>query len=335
MKKLITSLVVIVILAVIFILLGPLYIVNEGEQAVVTRFGAIVEVRQTTGLKFKMPLIDTVVRYPKRILSWDGEAQRIPTRENQFIWVDTTARWKIIDPQRFYEAVGPVEGGYARLDDIIDSSVRTIISRNNLREAVRSSNIINEIDRSTALDQAETAISQDDIDFEELQELQELTVTTQRYDDVEKGREALSNEALKEASTLMPQFGIELIDVIIRQIRYSDELTESVFNRMIKDRNQIASAYRSHGEGKKAEWLGRLDNDRRRILSGAYEEAEVIKGTADARATSIYAQAYETDTEFFNFWRSIESYRATLPRFRKVITTDMDYFRYLYNQEGE
>jgi len=328
MKKLITTLVVIAVLFVIFVALGPFYIVEQGQQAVVTRFGKIVSTNTEPGLKFKLPVIDNVVRYSKKILSWDGDAQRIPTAENQFIWVDATARWKISDPQKFYEAVTTLEQGWARLDDVIDSTIRTVITSNNLREAVRSSNIINEISSQPEILQQED----EEVDVEELRK---LTYTTTTYETVSRGRSALSDEMYDIASGLTPDYGIELIDIIIRQIRYSDDLTESVYNRMIKERNQIAEAYRSYGEGKKAEWLGKLENERKTVLSEAYRESETIRGTADAQAAEIYAQAYEQDPEFFSFWRSIESYRKTMPKFRKTLTTDMDYFKYLYNEEGE
>ncbi len=329
MKKLITVLVVVVIFFIIFLLLGPFYIIEEGQQAVVLRFGRIISTQTEAGLKIKAPLVDNVRRYSKKILAWDGDAQRIPTEENQFIWVDATARWKIVDTQKFYESATTMEQGYARLDDIIDSSLRTIISRNPLREAVRNSNVINEIERKAMLQQAEIE------DEKGVEELSELTDTVTVYDRISKGRRELSDEVYERASEVAPQFGIELVDIIIRQIRYSDDLTESVYQRMIKDRNQIAQAYRSYGEGKKAEWLGRLENEQKTILSAAYEKSETIKGKADAEATAIYAGAYEQDPEFFKFWRSIESYRRLLPKFRKVLTTDMDYFDYLYNLEGE
>jgi len=330
-KKIVTVLVVVFIAFIIFVLIGPFYVINEGEQAVVTRFGAIVDVERNAGLKFKIPLIDTVVKYPKRILGWDGDAQRIPTKENQFIWVDTTARWRISDPKKFYESLSTLEGGYSRLDGIIDSSVRTVISQNNLREAVRNSNIINEIDRVPTIGQGDSSVSQDEVNLEELKK---LTFTNQNYDEVGRGREQLSRDMFSATAELMPQFGIELIDVVLRQIRYSDELTTSVYERMKKERNQIAEAYRSYGEGQKAILLGRLENEKKQILSKAYEEAETIKGTADAKATTIYADAYETDPDFFNFWRSIESYRKTLPKFNKTLSTNMEYFNYLYNEDG-
>jgi len=326
-KKLVTTLVVLLIIVVIFVLLGPFYIVEQGEQAVVTRFGKIVTTNTEPGLKFKIPVIDNVVKYSKKILSWDGDAQRVPTAENQFIWVDATARWKIANPQKFYEAVSTLEQGWARLDDVIDSTIRTVITSNNLREAVRNTNIINELEATTEI------LQQQDEEVDE-EELRELTQTEKSYETVNRGREELSQEMFKLAAELTPDYGIELVDIIIRQIRYSDDLTESVYSRMIKERNQIAEAYRSYGQGKKAEWLGKLENERKTILSEAYQESEGIRGEADAEATQIYASAYEQDPEFFEFWRSIESYRKTMPQFTKTITTDMDYFKYLYNEEG-
>ncbi len=333
MKKLITTAVILVVLIIIVVLLGPFFIVNEGEQAVVTRFGAIVNATTDSGLHFKMPVVDNVVKYPKKILSWDGDAQRIPTRENQFIWVDTTARWRINDPALFYASVTTVEQGYSRLDDVVDSSVRTIIAESFLREAVRNSNRIMEIERDVlGLEEAEAV--QEDVSIS-TEQLRQLTRIDQTYDRVEKGRENLSVEMYNAAKEVIATYGIELIDIIIRQIRYSEDLTESVYQRMITERIQIAEAYRSFGQGLKSEWLGRLDNDQRRILSEAYATAEEIRGRADARAINIYAEAYEQDKEFFEFWRSIESYRRTLPNFQKTLTTDMDYFKFLYNMYGE
>ncbi|MBN2049998.1 MAG: protease modulator HflC [Spirochaetales bacterium] len=327
MKKFITVLVIIIVLAILVFAAGPFYVLNEGEQAVITRFGAIVATNREAGLRLKMPVVDNVVKYSKKIITWDGMAQRIPTQENQFIWVDATARWKIVDPLKFYESVTTMEAAYSRLDDIIDSSVRTVISDNPLAEAVRNSNVINEIQRAVTQGQGEEESS--------MREISGVAFTQINYDTINKGRLILSDEIYKRAATITPQFGIELTDIIIRQIRYSDDLTESVYNRMIKERNQVAEFYRSYGQGQKQEWLGKLDNEQRAILSRAYETAEEIKGKADATATRIYADAYEADPEFFEFWRSIESYRKILPQFRKTLTTDMEYFKYLYSQVGD
>ncbi len=331
MRKMVTVLVVLIVLLVIFVALGPFYILQEGEQAVITRFGAIVASSQDAGLKFKMPMVDTVTRYPKRILSWDGDAQRLPTAENQFIWVDTTARWKIVDPLKFYESVTTIDQAFARLDEVIDSSVRTVVAENPLYEAVRNSNVINEIDRTSTIQAgAGAGESMDDA------ALQATAIVDEEktYPEVKKGRNKLSEEMFAAAKSITPQYGIELIDIVIRQIRYSDDLTESVYNRMIAERNQKAQEFRSRGEGQKAFWLGKLNNERRSILSGAYTEAETTKGNADQEAASIYSEAYGANEEFAIFWRSMESYRNTMQKFNKTLTTDLDYFRYLYDPEG-
>lgn len=327
MRSLITTLIIIVVLGIAFLLAGPFYTIEEGEQAVVVQLGKIIAVHTNAGLHIKTPFLDDVVKYPRRIMAWDGEPQRIPTKENQFIWVDTTARWKIADPRKFYESIQTMEAAYSRLDDIIDSAVRTVIAENWLRETVRNSNRIRQ-SKAEEIENFELGSEQD------AGQLSAFTRSDVTYEVVQKGRRKLAEEILERARQTVPEYGIELIDVVPRQIKYSDELTQSVYNRMIKERNQIAQAFRSYGEGKKAEWQGKLENERRAILSAAYEKAEKIKGEADAEATRIYAQAYSRDPEFFDFWRSIESYKTTMPQFSKTLSTDMDYFKYLYSPRG-
>lgn len=322
MKKTIITIAVIVVLLLIVMLLGPFYILQEGEQSVVTRFGAIVKVETEPGLKFKMPFVDTVVKYSAKILSWDGDAQRIPTKENQFIYVDPTSRWVISDPKRFYETVKTVENAQLRLDDILDSTVRTVISENYLNEAVRNSNRINQM---TVVEE----VSSID-DLEAAERLRSLTVSTTQQESIKVGRQGLSNRMLEIASSYTTEYGIKLIDVIIRQIRYSDDLTESVYQRMIKERNQIAEAYRSYGRGQLAQWEGKTTSEQMAILSGARAQAEQIKGIADAEATRIYAEAYKKDPEFFELWRTLESYKQTIPGMKKVLSTDLTYFDTLY-----
>ena len=316
----------IVLAAILLVLiLGPFYIVNEGEQALVVRFGQIIGTQETAGLKLRSPFIDVVVKYPKKVMPWDGEPQRIQTKENQFIWVDTTARWKISDPVKFYESIGTLESAYGKLDDVLDSAVRTVIAGNFLREAVRDTNRILSSEVQETFQTGDAAGSE---------ALSTLTSSKTTYDKIDKGRSVLFEEMLESVKPIVPQYGIEVIDIIPRQIKYSDELTESVYNRMIKERNQIAQAFRSYGEGQKANILGKLENDKRSILSGAYTIAETTKGKADATAAKIYADSYGRDPSFFDFWRAIESYRQTMPNFSKTLSTDMDYFKYLYSARG-
>lgn len=315
----------IAVVAILALFCNPFYIVNEGDQVVITRFGEIVNTSSDAGLHLKMPFVDVVTTYPKKIMALDGDDQRIPTKENQFIIVDTTSRWRISDPGKFYESVSTVDGAYARLNDIIDSSVRTVITSSSLNEVVRNSNLINELQHSENF-----ALGAD----AEAVQLSQITGEKILYEKIVRGRQELSNEMAKIARTKMPEFGIELIDIVPRQIKYSDELTESVYNRMIKDRNQIAQTFRSTGEGKKAEWMGKLSNEKKSIISSAYNKAEKIKGAADAEASNIYAESYNRDPEFFAFWKSIETYKTTMPNFDKVLSTDMDYFKYLYSPNG-
>ena len=321
MKKLITTLVMLAVLLIVFLMLGPFYILEEGEQAIVTRFGKIVDYQTESGLKFKMPVVDNVTKYTKKLLSWDGDAQRIPTKENQFIWVDATARWYISDVALFYETVGTIESGLGRLNDVIDSTIRTVISENYLNEAVRSSNQINliTVKEDVSLENTEDA-----------ETLRNLTATATSQEEIKIGREGLSNKILAQASEFTKAYGITLQDIIIRQIRYSDDLTESVYTRMIKERNQIAEAYRSYGRGQLAQWQGKTENDKKAILSEAYAKAEKIKGDADAQASRIYSQAYEADPEFFSFYRTLESYKTSLVGIDKIFSTDMSYFDQLY-----
>ena len=322
MKRFIGWLITIVILLVLFLAAGPLYIVNEGTQVVVTRFSKIVASHTDAGLHFKVPFLDHVIEYPKLILSLDGDEQRIPTKENQYIIVDTTSRWRITDPEAFYKNFQTLANSYNKLSDIIDSSCRTVITQNRMSEIVRSSNIINETKAEEQTD-------------EETIEINNLVNADTTNEVVTKGRNVLCKQMAEKARAEISGYGIELIDIVPRQVKYSDELNESVYNSMIKDRNQVAQAYRSLGEGKKAEWLGRLESDKRSIASEAYRKSEEIKGNADAEAAAIYAQAYNKDPEFYTFWKSMESYKNNLKDYPATLSTSMDYFDYLYSADGK
>ncbi len=328
MKKSVTVVVVLAAIVIILLMMGPFYIVEEGQQSVVIRFGQIVSLQTEAGLKIKTPFVDQVTIYPKKIVSWDGAAQIIPTKqpENQFIWVDTTARWTIVDPQLFYESVGSVTQMQSRLDDLIDSSVRSVVSRNYLIDAIRNSNEIYESIKVQIESEMEGTSGQ--------------VIDVESYRLTEgKGREALAaemrelarqNMTIEKDGQKINQFGVELIDVLIRQIKYSDDLTESVYQRMIQERTRQAQRTRSEGRGEKDNILGRIDREVQATISQAERQAEEIKGRADAEATRIYAAAYQADPEFFKLWRSLESYKELLPKFKKTLSTDAQYFDYLY-----
>lgn len=308
-----------VILIVLFFFLKPFYILNEGNVAIITKFGAVVKTEKEAGLHFKMPLIHTVNKYTAKLLRLDGDPQKILTLEKQYLKVDTTSRWRIVDVKKFYESLTTYDSAYSRLSDIVDSSVRDIISVNSLADVVRSSNIINESKKTEEFNLENAEV-----------DLGSLKTEKVNFPVIKKGRETLADEILAKANSQLGEFGLEVVDLIFKGIKYSDELENSVFSRMIKERNQIAGTFRSTGDGEKLKILGELENEKRTILSQAYAESERIKGDADAKAVAIYAESYGKSPEFYSFWKSMEIYKNSLPETEKVLSTDMEYFQYLY-----
>ncbi len=320
-KKFIAGVVAVVLVLLLVVPVSPIsafYTVKEGEQVLVTRFGKVVDTETEAGLKVKIPVIDTPMSFPKKLITWDAESRIYPTLEKQNIYVDATARWRIADLETFYVTLKTPFAANDRLNNYIADSIRGVISTNSLSEAVRNTNNIN----------IEAEVNAEDQNI-----IEELNATQKVYPVIYRGRDALSEEITRRTRSVAEANGIEIIDITIRQIRYED-LEQSVYDRMIQERLQVAAAYRSNGEGKKAEWLGRLDNEKRKILSEAYAESEKIKGEADAEAVTIYGDAYVQDVKFFEFWRSIASYKQVLPGIEKTLSTDFDYFQYLYSPLG-
>lgn len=304
--------IVTIILAIIalIVLFNLFYTISESEQAIITQFGkpiggAITE----AGLHIKAPFIHALHRFEKRILIWDGSADQIPTSDKKYIWLDATARWKIVDPLLFYQSVGNVTGAQTRLDDIIDSASRDVISSHLLIECVRNTNEIMEHEST------------------DLEEGAEVETAIER---IELGREALTKDILEIARELVPQYGIELLDVQIKRLNYIEDVRKKVYERMDSERQRIASKYRSEGEGKKAEIVGMKERELNRIYSEAYKRAQEIRGEADAEATKIYANAYSLDPEFYSFLKTLDIYKSSIgANSRAILTTDSDIYKYL------
>jgi membrane protease subunit HflC len=308
--KILIPLIIVVVLVIIFAS-GAFYIVKEGEQVVITEFGRPVgEPIVSAGLKIKTPFIQQVHSFEKRILEWDGKANQIPTKDKKFIWLDTTARWRIKDALVFYQALGTEVLAQSRLDDIIDSAARDLVTAQLLIEVVRNSNRILELD---------TEVLED----EEGQSGEPL-------EEIQIGREKITQMILSKAQETVPRFGIELVDVQIKRINYVDEVRQKVFDRMISERQRISEKYKSEGEGEAANIMGQKQKELERIQSEAYKEAEQIKGDADAQAIQIYAEAHGKDPEFFAFLQTLETYRKTNNASTKLIlTTDSELYKYL------
>jgi membrane protease subunit HflC len=292
---------------------SALFKIDEAEQAIIVQFGAPVGDPITDpGLHFKIPFIQEVRRFDKRLLSWDGDPNQIPTRGEQFISVDTTARWRIADPLVFLQRVQNERGATLRLNDILDSVVRDKISASELVEIVRSKDWkISEED----LERAQVAAEEDE----------EILLK-----EVVSGRGELVASILETAGAIVPDFGIELVDIRIKRIDYVNEVQQRVFERMIAERQRIAEQFRSEGQGRAAEIDGETQMQLAKITSEARREAEVIRGNADAEATRIYNEAFGADPEFYAFFRTLESYSSSLGDGSTLILgVDSDYFRYL------
>jgi len=307
----------IAILAVVAIAVGKFvfYTVDEAEQAIIVQFGEpIGGVISEPGLKMKLPW-QQVRYFDKRLLVWDGDVTQIPTLGREFILVDTTARWRIADPLLFLTSVRDEAGARTRLDDIVDSVVRDMVSSTELEEIVRSK------DWSVDVEELDPALAErGDVDLQMQPSL---------------GRELLEQEILARARGSMPRLGIELDDVRIKRVNYIDSVRKQVENRMIAERQSIAERFRSEGMGRSQEILGNMERDLRRIRSEAAREAEQIRGEADAEATSIYGEAYGADPEFYSFFRTLESYRALGRNSTIMLGADSDFFRYLEESQPQ
>ena len=299
---------IIPLVIVLFVLYQGIYTVDETQQVVITQFGKPMGDPITEpGLNFKIPFVQTVNYFPKNLLQWDGDPSQIPTLDKTYIYVDTFARWKIVDPLKFFQTVNNVVGGLARLDDIIDAAVRNFIAQNPLIETVRWTN--------RELDVTEEGM--------------EETTHKRVMAEITTGRQNIVKGILNQANPKLKEFGILLIDVQIKRLNYVEEVRRSVYGRMIAERKQIAERFRSEGEGESRKIEGDRERDLKEITSVAYRKSQEIKGKADAEATLIYARAYNEDPDFYSFLQTLDIYKKTMDKDTTlVLSTDSDFLRY-------
>ena len=307
--KMITS--ILLGLTILITLSASVYVTNEAQQVIITQFGRPVgKVVTEAGLHAKLPFIQAANYFEKRFLEWDGVANQVPTRDKRFIWVDTYARWRISDPLLFFQRLRDERGAETRISAILDGETRNAVARHDLVEVVRNTN------RAAAdilLDaEEETAI------------LEEIVI----------GRAEIQLEIREAAQTSLNDLGIELLDVRLKRINYVEEVQVDVFQRMIAERQRIASRYRSEGEGETARIDGERERELQRIQSVAYREAEEIRGQADGEATRIYAAAYNLDDDFYAFIKSLETYELTAdPSSILILTTDSELLRFVKSKQ--
>lgn len=299
---------VVAIIAAAF-LSGAVYIVDETKQVVITQFGKpIGEPITTSGLHLKTPFIQHAHFFEKRLLDWDGDPNQIPTKDKKYIWVDTIARWRIVDPLKFLQSVGSELGARSRIDDTINSATRDAVTSHLLVEAVRDSNRI----------------------LESKSEGDDVIVTDEALERIDVGRQQLTRAILDKAKVLAPQYGIDIVDVRMKRINYVEDVRNKVYDRMIAERKRAAEKYRSEGQGKSAEIEGQVAKELKAITSEAYRKAQILTGQADAEAIKIYADSYSLGPEFYSFLKTLETYKTTIDGDSTIIlTTDSDYYKYL------
>lgn len=302
------KLLIIPLIIILIAIFSGAYVIDETEQVVITQFGKSIGAAKTApGLYFKIPVIQQANFFPKNLLEWDGDAGQVPTLDKTFISVDTFARWKIVDPLKFFQTVNNVLGAQARLDDIIDPAVRNFITSYPLIETVRDTN--------RELDTFEAGIERDD---------EERTLGT-----ITTGRGKITLGILNQAQPKLKDFGIELVDVEIKRLNYVEQVQKSVYARMIAERKQIAEKFRSEGEGEARIIEGNRDKELKKITSEAYKTAQEVMGKADAESTTLYAKAYDKDPEFYSFVKSLDVYQNVMDnKSFLLLSTDSDFLRY-------
>ena len=308
MKSTLSVIALVVLVIGLMLIGGSFFIVDETKQVVITQFGKpvrkpIVE----PGLHVKLPFVQDANYFDKRFLAWDGKPNQIPTKDKRFIWVDTYARWRILDPLLFFQRLRDIRRAQSRLDDILDGETRNTVAKHKLIELVRSTNPKEGVSIGKG--------------YEHKLEPQE---------EIRFGREVLAKEVLKAAQRRCQELGIEILDFRFKRINYVEAVRKEVYARMISERKRIAEQYRSEGAGQAAKIQGEMQRELKVIRSEAYKKAQEIKGKADAKAADIYASAYNKDPEFYRFLKTMETYKEILDKDTTVVmSTDGKLMKYL------
>ena len=297
----------------LYVLTSAIYTVNEVEQVIVTQFGKPVgEPVTTAGLKVKVPFIQEINPIDKRVLEWDGNPSDMPTKDKLYISVDLFARWRITDPLQYFLRLRDERSAQSRLDDILGSETRNAVAKHELIEIIRTTR-----DRIPLRD---ALLTDAEADVGSLVPIQ-------------KGRQLVEQEIFSAAAEKVRVFGIELLDIRFKRINYNKSVRPKIYDRMISERRQIAERFLSEGNGEAARIRGNRVRDLNKIQSEAYRQVEEIRGLADAKATEIYASAYNQDAQsvaFYEFTRTMQAYKSIITtNTTLVLSTDSELFKFL------
>lgn len=300
----VVALALIVLIGVQFV-----YIVEERQSAIKLRFGEVVEWDIEPGIHFKIPFVNVVQRFDKRLITLDSQAERFLTSEQKSLEVDSYVQWRIAETKKFYTANSG--GDFFRANQVLGSRVnaalRDAFGDKSLREVV------------TGLKEGQKLPSNNVIDSEAGE------------------RDVLMAEVLRKVNSVaLEELGIEVVDIRVKAIDLPAEVSSDVFRRMRSERDQLARSFRSEGQRQAEIIRANADQERTITLANAFREAEQIRGTGDAEAAAIYASAYEIDSDFYAFYRSLNAYRSTFSADGDmlILEPDSDFFRFLNNQNG-
>jgi len=303
-----------ILIAGLIVTLSSVFMVTETEQVVITQFGKPVgEARTTPGLKLIVPFIQKTNYFEKRFMEWDGDPNQLPTKDKKFIFVEAYARWQITDPLQFFKRLTDERGALSRLSDILDGETRDYIANHNLEEVVRSVNRVPTPSGTIGEEVGDT------------------------LSDITTGRLDIQKLMLESANQKASDLGIIILDVRLKRLNYVEEVKAQVYERMKSERFRIAEKFRSEGAGEASKINGEKEKDLKTIQSEAYRKAEEIRGQADARATSVYAGAYNqsaSSRNLYSFMKSMETFEKTFDSTTTVIlSTKSELYRYLIDIE--
>ncbi|MHC4698687.1 MAG: protease modulator HflC [Planctomycetota bacterium] len=310
-----TSAAIILIVVVVLILTkSTIYVIPEGQQAVITQFGKPVRAVTEAGPYLRIPFVQEVNRLEKRLLPWDGEPQDMPTKDKRRIFIDVWARWRIVDPMNFFITVRTEQRGQQRLDELVDSSVRALIAKNKLIDAVRTT---------------DDPLQYESEELEKDWSARRERVTTGRLK-IEKEIKEIASEDLRET------YGMELVEIHIKRINYIKSVREKVYERMRSERMRIASLYESEAKEEENRILGRTRKELDDIEGDMLKRSAEIRGEADAKVIEITAKAFGKSPKFYEFLRQLEAYKKTLGQgTRLVLSTENEFLRQLHGSGGK
>lgn len=318
MQKAAGSFISLLVILAIFVVYNAAYTIHETEQVLITQFGKPVGDPITkSGLHFKIPFIQEVNQIDNRFLAWDGKPNEMPTKDKTYILVDTFARWRIQDAKQYFLRLRDERSAQSRLNDILGSETRNAIAKHELIEIVRTTK-----DREPIVDEV----------------LSDAPGNVGVLYKISKGRALIEKEIFELAGEKLKDFGIELLDIRFKRINYNETVRKRIYERMISERQQIAERFRSEGEGEAARIIGNKERDLQQIESEAYKQIQKIQGDADAKATEIYASAYnqsKQSVDFYEFVKTLETYEEAIDsETTMILSTDSDLYRYLKHSIG-